>query len=175
MIECVRKAQQGDREAFIELIENKKAQMYKTALLQLKSSADALDAVQETILIAFERIYTLRKPELFNTWLIRILLNQCHDIQRERKKVIAIDEFYESNDRGTCCSEFDKVELKEMVQSLENIYRTVIDLRYNEDMKVDDIARVLDIPPGTVKSRINKALKLLKSQFEDVKKEGTNI
>lgn len=174
MIECVRKAQQGDREAFIEIIENKKTQMYKTALMQLNSSSDALDAIQETILIAFERIYTLRKPELFNTWLIRILLNQCHDIQRERKKVITVEEFYE-NSKSTCCSEFDKLELKEMVQSLEDIYKTVIDLRYNEDMKIEDIARVLDIPSGTVKSRINKALKLLRSQFEDVEKEGTSI
>jgi RNA polymerase sigma-70 factor, ECF subfamily len=175
VVEYVKKAQRGDRDAFIKLIESKKSQMYKTALMQLNSSTDALDAVQESILIAFERIYTLKEPEHFNTWLIRILLNQCHDIQRERKKVIPIEEVYEGKDNENYCKDFEKIELKEMMKSLDGIYRTVLDLRYNEDMKVEDIARTLEIPAGTVKSRINKALKLLRRQFEDVMKGGEKL
>jgi RNA polymerase sigma-70 factor, ECF subfamily len=173
VVEYVKRAQKGDRNAFIKLIENKKAQLYKTALMQLNNNADALDAVQDTILTAFERVYTLKEAEHFNTWLVRILLNKCHDIQRARKRVVAIEEFCETTDSSKYCNEFESIEMREMLNSLDEVYRTVLDLRYNQDMKVEDIARVLDIPSGTVKSRINKALKLLKSQFDYVKKEGT--
>jgi RNA polymerase sigma-70 factor, ECF subfamily len=173
VVDYVKKAQKGDRDAFVKLIENKKAQLYKTALIHLGNNSDALDAVQDTILTAFERIYTLKDVEHFNTWLVRILLNKCHDIQRSRKKVVALEDFYKADSNSEYYDEFKTIEVKEMLKSLDEIYRTVLDLRYNQDMKVEDIARVLDIPSGTVKSRINKALKLLRSQFDVAEKEGS--
>ena len=65
--------------------------LYRMCYMQLRTSADREDAVQEAIFKAWEKRGTLRKEEFFNSWLIRILLNVCHDIQKRQKRVTPVE------------------------------------------------------------------------------------
>ena len=88
MKSLVRQAQRGDDQAFVELIEENKQTMYKVAVGILRNDSDAADAIQESILTCYERMTELKKPQYFKTWLLRILINNCNQMIRERKKVI---------------------------------------------------------------------------------------
>jgi RNA polymerase sigma-70 factor (ECF subfamily) len=175
LVEFVEKAKQGSENAFMILIENMKAQMYKTALLRLHNEQDALDAVQEAVIKAFSGIKGLRENRFFKTWLIRILLNECNNITRYKRKVVPIDTAPCQSGQGVEPDLAGAMDIHNLLSNLDEIYRVVIDLRYNHDLKFDDIARVLDIPTGTVKSRINRAHSLLREQLskEYCEKGGT--
>ena len=92
MSQLVRKAQRGDKEAFITLMEEQKQTMYKVAVGILKNDADAADAMQDTVLSCYENLQSLREPKYFQTWMTRILINHCNRILAERKKVVPMEE-----------------------------------------------------------------------------------
>lgn len=166
MQQLVDMAKNGDKEAFVKLIEIKKEKIYKTAYMQTGNEQDALDVMQETFLKAYERIYTLREPSYFYTWLIRILLNECHNLYRKRKKVILLENQKISQGIKEGVEDIYPIETEDLLKNLTEIYRVVVDLRYNQDLSITQIAEILDIPEGTVKSRLHKALKLLKENYE---------
>ena len=95
MKSLVRQAQRGDAQAFVELIEENKQTMYNVAVGILRNDSDAADAIQESILTCYERMTELKKPQYFKTWLLRILINNCNQMLRERKKVIGIEHIME--------------------------------------------------------------------------------
>ena len=82
MTDLVKRAKKGDKEAFILLMDHHRQMLYNTALLVLHREDDALDAIQDTILACWENLPSLQKDRYFKTWLVRILLNKCADIQR---------------------------------------------------------------------------------------------
>ena len=82
MEKLVKKAKKGDAEAFIALMEQNRQIMIRIAFAYLGNEEDVADAMQETILSAFEKLDTLRRAEYFRTWLIRILINQCIAMRR---------------------------------------------------------------------------------------------
>lgn len=86
MEEDVRKAQQGDRDAFTRLIKNMEGNLYRIASSILKSDQEKLDAAQEAIIKAYVSLPTLNHPRFFKTWMIRILIRECMRIARSRKK-----------------------------------------------------------------------------------------
>ena len=75
MKSLVKRAQRGDDQAFVELIEENKQAMYKVAIGILKNDSDAADAIQESILTCYEKLKELKKAQYFKTWLLRILIN----------------------------------------------------------------------------------------------------
>ena len=127
-----------DKEFFIQKINENRLKMYKTAIAILKDEDDANDAIQEALYSAYKNYYSLREKSYFTTWIIKILINKCCNIINKNKKII------------------DK-ELKEIVV-----------LYYYDDFSVADIANVLEIPQGTVKSRLSRAREQIK---EIIKKE----
>ena len=78
MIQLVKRSISGDADAFLELMEKNSLAMYKVARGILDNDEDAADAMQDTILTCFEKIHTLKNPEYFKTWMIRILINECN-------------------------------------------------------------------------------------------------
>ena len=92
MKNLVKRAQAGNKEAFILLMEEHKQALYKIAVSMLKNDADAADAMQDTVLSSFENLQGLRQPEFFKTWLTRILINHCNRILKERGKMVPIYE-----------------------------------------------------------------------------------
>lgn len=154
----------GDEAAFYTLIMGQKRRLYGIAYSYLHNEADALEAVQETVCRAWTKCGSLRNPEIFVTWLIRILINCCIDEQKRRTRVIPYEEI-DSSSPGEMVSD-NKVDLERALSRMKPKYRHVLILRYYEDMSVGDIAKVLDCPEGTVKTRLRQGLKLLKQKIE---------
>lgn len=88
MEELIKRSLQGDQDAYIELIESIQVEMYKIATSQLNNIDDVNDAIQETIMHSYDKLHTLKNFNYFKTWIIRILINECNIIHRNRKKTI---------------------------------------------------------------------------------------
>ena len=84
MNELVRKAKNGDKDAFVLLMEKNKLSMYKVALGILKNDSDAADAIQDTVLSCYENLKNLSNAKLFKTWMIKILINHCRKLYNQR-------------------------------------------------------------------------------------------
>lgn len=159
--ELVEKARRGNKKAFELLAEKVRDQLFKTALLQLRNEDDALDAVQEALTKAYINIGTLRQSKYFKTWIVRILLNECHNIRNYNNKVVTMENEYTSSED---MNESD-VHLNCILDGLDEKIRVVVDLRYNHRFKLYEIGEILDIPEGTVKSRLNRAYSLLRKEY----------
>jgi len=150
----VRLAKKGNKEAFGRLIEKHKSSMYRIALSLMSNKQDIEDALQSTIVKAYEGIIYLRRDEYFKTWLIRILINECKAILKNCKKVVPVEAV--NCGLGTM-EDYTRFELTSAVNSLEKDLRVVTTLFYFEDLSQKDIAKLLDIPEGTVSSRLSRA------------------
>jgi RNA polymerase sigma-70 factor (ECF subfamily) len=150
----VRRAQRGNHEAFVQLIQEYESSMYRVAKAFLKSDIDCADVMQETILKVYKGIRALKEPEYLKTWLIRILINECQRLLKQKAQVIPMADFIEKAYRPDTQQD---LEIQEAVQSLEEDLRITVTLFCIEDISLVDIALLLEIPEGTVKSRLYRA------------------
>lgn len=161
----ISRAKSGDKAAFSILIDQHRITLYRVAKGILKSDFDVADALQETIISAYNNIGKLKKEEYFKTWIIRILINECKKILKNSKKVVSIEEVNEQSVVDTYPSDRDTARF---INMLEPELKYVIVLYYYEDLSVKEIADILKIPQGTVKSRLQRARgKLLKLMSEN--------
>lgn len=151
MDNLIKRAQRKDADAFTELMQSQMQNMYKTARAMLRDDEDAADAISETILICWEKMEQLRKPEFFKTWMTRILINECHNILRQRKRVYPVDEIEEVPEADGA---YENVEWLETMRGLEEKYRMVLILYYVNGLKTTEIGSVLHIPVSTVRTRL---------------------
>ena len=167
--QLVEAARRGDARAYAALAKKHQRALYCTAYSILRSSWDASDAVQEALLQGWARADTLRDSARFKPWLARILVNACYDSLTARGRMVPVGEAPLEDATRAEAHEFlgteAQLDLFRVVRELHDDQRVVIALRYFTDLKVDDIAAVLDVPPGTVKSRINRALAHLARQL----------
>ncbi|MBA4495314.1 sigma-70 family RNA polymerase sigma factor [Paenactinomyces guangxiensis] len=163
----VKLAQKGNRDAFVHFIRYYQGSLYRVAKAILNLDEDCADAIQDTVLSAYQSIHKLRQPAYAKTWLIRILINQCYQILRKRKKIISIQEI---RDIPAVSRESELIELKEEIEQLEEPLRMVIILHYFEDLPVKEIAGVLGIPEGTVKSRLHRARQALGDRWNSAER-----
>ena len=154
MEELIRRARAGDGAAFVELMEGQKGTMYKVARSYLHNDADAADAMSEAVLACFEKLDTLRQPQYFRTWLVRILIRKCQDILRERKRSVPLEELAPA---GRDEPGHARVEFLDLLDSLDEKYRTVLLLYYGEGFTVKEIAQAMDWKEETVKTRLKRA------------------
>lgn len=155
----VAKFKKGQQEAFVQLIGENKLNMYRVAKGILASKEDIEDAIQSTIIKAYESIHSLKKEEFFRTWLIRILINECNEILRKQKKVIFLED--NMKDDGYM-DHYKDLDLTDAISQLNEELRVTTLLFYFEDMSLKGIAKVLEIPEGTVRSRLTRARQQLK-------------
>lgn len=158
------KAKNGDNEAFLELINENKLNIYRVARGILRNEHDIEDAIQNTIIKAYEKINTLKKNEFFRTWLVRILINECNEIIRKNKRIVSINE---SNHEEKYNDYYENIDLTNAINSLSEELRVTTVLFYFEDMSIKDIALILNIPNGTVRSRLSRARKILREIIGD--------
>lgn len=138
-----------------------KARLYRTAYLYLGSEAIALDAVDEAVYKALRALPRLRQEEYFETWMTRILINECKQELRRRKRELSMDALPE-----TAAEDFDALPLKEAIRRLPTELKDVILLRYFTGLSQAETARTLGIPQGTAATRQRRALALLKLELE---------
>lgn len=145
---------------FAEKVTAAEATLYHISKSILKNDCDCADAVQETIITAYSKLHSLRDDRFFKTWLCRILINECYRICRINKRVVPLEDYMEAeypavqqNDLG----------LFDAIMELKTDLRLVIVLHYIEGFQTMEIAKILKIPEGTVKSRLSRARTALKS------------
>ncbi|MCM1494854.1 MAG: sigma-70 family RNA polymerase sigma factor [Bacteroides sp.] len=162
------KAARGNAKAYGQLIEYYKEYLYRTAWLSMKDEEQALDVVGECILRGFRFIHTLKNPGYFKTWITRILLNAIQDYYGKNPKLESTEELYIAAPEASISSE-EKMDLYQAIDRLPEKYKTVIVLKYFDEMKVSEIAYVMDIPEGSVKAYLSRARgelrKLLKEEY----------
>ena len=151
---------------FIRRVRACERRLYHVARTMLHREADCEDAVQEALKKAWEKRKRLKNDEALRTWLIRILLNECHNIQRRGKRMIPAEEIMlpqpPPDADGT---------MHDLVLSLPEKYRTPAVLIFMEGMTAAQAARALGIPQGTVHSRLHRARQILKEKWEEAQKE----
>jgi RNA polymerase sigma factor (sigma-70 family) len=150
----VTSAQKGDKEAFVRLIKAAEQSMYRVARAILQSDDACADAIQESILKAYRSLGSLNQPSYYRTWLIRILINECSRMLKLNRRVIFLDT---GANQPTTTATYDPIEIQEAIHSLEDEFRVVITLFYFEELSVKEIADALEVPEGTVKSRLSRA------------------
>lgn len=153
------------REAFTDAVLQHSKAMFLCARSVLDSDADAEDAVGEAVLLAWSGYGKLRRPNAVKPWLLKITLNCARQARRREGKILYTDDLT-AYDRGQNDQPPDG-SLWQAVCALPPEQRTAVTLFYYEDMGVKDIARVLRLPEGTVKSRLNRARKRLRELLEE--------
>lgn len=155
LMQLIQLAKTGDTGAFAGLIEANKAQLYRVAKGIVFQDCDIEDVIQETILKAWRGMSSLKNDKFFKTWLIRILINECHTILRQRNRTVELaqnlaEQFSEA-------STAQRIDVWNALEKLDRDMCTVLILYYFEDISSKDIARILEVPEGTVKSRLSRA------------------
>ncbi len=147
----VKRAKRREPAAFTELMQFCLNDMYRVALAILANDEDAADAIQDTILVCWEKLDTLRQIRYFKTWMTRILINKCYKIRKSTENIGGLEEYEEP-------AVYDKynLELKEALSILDEKYRIVMTLFYSEGYHIDEIAKILKIPKSTVQTRLKR-------------------
>ena len=149
------------------LIIDSERYMYVTARSILPEDEDCADAIQETIVKAFSKINSLKQDAYAKTWLIRILINECYNVLRQKSRQIPMD--LESEMAAKAAAEpQDYSDLYRAVSQLQEDLRMPVVLYYGEDFSVREIAQVLEISEGAVQKRLARARQKLKRLLEDV-------
>ena len=156
-------------ELFIDLIDIYKENLYKIAFSYLKNEQSSLDAVSETIYKAYKNIDKLKKREFFNTWIIKILINSCKSVLKNNK-VIYIDDYDKTKKDNFDILDTDfklsvNLDLYNAIDNLNDKFKSIIILKYLEDMTIIQISEVLNLPEGTVKVYLRRALGVLKIEL----------
>ena len=180
----VLKAKRGDTGAFDLLIERHYKRIYKLAFQMLGNSEDAADATQETFVKAFEQLRHFRGASSFSTWLHRIAVNTCKDMMR-RNRSIPFSQLQPENEH----TDFDpatlvepnpdeilaKRERAEMVwkalQQLSDEARQILVLCDMQGFSYAEVASILNLPEGTVKSRLHRARNAFKEVWKSLTRE----
>ncbi len=196
----VKKSQDGSVQAFEQLIKSVERSLFLTARALLCSDYDADDVFQNTVLAVYRKIGSLREPRYFKTWATRILINECKNVIRVRNQVVTIEDnklHYlqqgvnkrgspgrgaQSSPVGRGSVDLDtdleqvpvKMELYEALKKMTFEQRQVIVLKYYLDMTIKDIADILDLPEGTIKSRIYYGLRSLRGQLKKGREVSRN-
>jgi len=168
----VKKAQKGNDKAYLMLFQQYEADIYRMAYVYVKNKDDALDLVQEVAYQSFKTISTLKKPEYFKTWLMKITINCALNLINKNKKVIPLNSSFEvftgSEDEDIALT----LSLHMLIDTLKEDEKSVILLKYYDDRTLKEISEILDIPLGTAKSVLYRALDKLRQNLKEVGSYG---
>ena len=161
IIKLIKKAKSRDPDAFTELMQFYLKDMYRDAIAILMNDEDAADAIQETLLICWEKLGTLKENKYFKTWMIRILINNCYSIRNKKKTFADLENVAElfRNDEYN-------LEIKEMLLMLDEKYRVLVMMFYIQGYKISEISQILEIPQSTIQTRLARAREKLRDLYE---------
>ncbi|WP_294483543.1 sigma-70 family RNA polymerase sigma factor [uncultured Ruminococcus sp.] len=186
LIDIVEQAKAGNKNAFKALYEEYYDRLYFFVLKNVDSKEAAEDITQDTFLKSMEKIDSLEKPENYVSWLHSIAYNKCTDMFRSRKSDVYFDtdEEFEAAMESHSLNEPIMVpedyatdkdrarQLKAMIDSLKPDMKSALILYYYNDMNLADVAKTMGIPENTVKQKLFRARKKLKSKIEEMAGKG---
>ncbi|MTI49956.1 MAG: sigma-70 family RNA polymerase sigma factor [Firmicutes bacterium] len=163
--QLIKRAKKGNKEALVKLIMAQEKEYYKLAYVYMKNKDDALDALEDMILVLYENIGKLRNEDKFYSWSKTILVNRCKKILKDRSKVVLIDGLSSESYEGNLYRKEDQILLDKHMSKLSEKHQEVLKLRYFLDLEYNTISEMLKVPLGTVKSRISIGLNKLKESL----------
>lgn len=169
-LKLVHAAQAGDKEAFSELTRRHASYSYRVAYSILQNQSEAEDMTQDAFLTCYRKLAGFRMESSFRTWISRIVVNLCYDYLRKKRREGAL--LGKMSDRDTArvkdwMDDIDQsMEIKNALKLLSAPHRTVLVLYYELDLSVKSVAKILNIPIGTVKSRLAGARATLREILE---------
>jgi RNA polymerase sigma-70 factor, ECF subfamily len=178
--ERIKQVKKGDQNAFAEIVELYKDKVYQLCFRMLGNPHEAEDIAQEAFIRAYINIHSYDSSKKFSTWLYRIATNLSIDRIRKKKPDYYLDAEVAGGEGLTLYSqvaadvalpedEVQYVELQEIIQEeilkLPDKYRSVIVLKYIEELSLKEISEILDLPINTVKTRIHRGREALRKQL----------
>jgi RNA polymerase sigma-70 factor (ECF subfamily) len=170
--ELVERARSGDLEAFSDLARDSLTRLYAVATLILRDPHRAEDAVQESLLHAWQHIEALREPDAFEAWLRRITVRTCYKAAKKERRRVSVEVRQAFDPMNT-----DDYDPSKWVGAREQLYdaigrlpvdqRAVMVVHYYLDLPLAQSAEILDIPVGTAKSRLHHGLTSLRRTVRD--------
>ena len=163
MENLIKRAKNKDPDAFTQLMQSQMQNIYRTARAILLNDEDAADAIQETILVCWEKLKDLKEDKYFRPWMTRILINKCYEMIRENTRITYMDELPET----AVEEEVSNLEWKEALAALDEKYRLVLVLFYAEGFHTKEIAKMLKIPNSTVRTRLSRGREQLAQYYRE--------
>ena len=165
----VKKAQQGDDQAFLNIFQHFQEDLYRMAFVYMKNQEDALDVVQEVAYQSFKNIHSLKNPQYLKTWLIKITINCAINTINKKKKVILLDKSHEEFIDAVVDGDLPlTLTLQDVIELLQEDEKSVVLLRFYHTYTFKEIAQALEIPLGTAKSILYRALQKLRHNLKEV-------
>lgn len=173
MEELIRKIQNGDEDAFKQLVQSIENDLYRIAKTRLRNDDDIMDAIQNTMIYTYKNSKKIKNLEFFKTWMIRILINECNKIYNSNKKN---DEIFNRIVKNSSFHSYDnpiqnindKINFENLIDKLNYDERIIITLHYNSQFSCSQIAKILNISVNTAKSRLTRGTNKLKKLYEEV-------
>ncbi|WP_285842548.1 RNA polymerase sigma factor [Ureibacillus chungkukjangi] len=153
-----------------EYVMENKENFYRLAYSYVQNQEDALDIVQDSIQKAILS-KTLKDDKAIKSWFYKIIVNTSLDFLRKRKKLTVVDDTTLQLHSQGVSEYYEDIDLHRAINELSPDYRSVIVLRYFEDLKIEEVAEILELNISTIKTRIYKGLKLLRVQMEGLNLE----
>ena len=174
----IARARRGDADAFEQLVIAYRDQVFRLALRMCGNEADADEAAQEAFLSAWKALPNFRGDSRFSTWLYQLTSHAAIDLLRREKRQIAAEDITEVSVSDPGPSPQQQAERSETRQAVRDAmgqlspeYRQIVVLRFLQELSYEEIGAVLKLPPGTVKSRLNRA----KAQLKDILSKNGNL
>ncbi|MBQ8234157.1 MAG: sigma-70 family RNA polymerase sigma factor [Bacilli bacterium] len=159
-----------DKESLEKLIKGIEKRLYVIAMARLMNEADAKDAIQETLIKVYSKINQLRSMENVISWATKILINECNNILKKRKKVeISYDDL--EMEKYLKDDEYIDIENNynffELIEHLSIEERTILSMYYSEDYTTKEISKILRVNENTIRTKIKRAKLKIKKKFEE--------
>jgi RNA polymerase sigma-70 factor, ECF subfamily len=179
----IKQVLKGNQNAFEEIVEIYKDKVFRLCYRMLGNTHESEDAAQETFIRAYVNLNSFNLKLKFSTWLYRIATNLCIDRLRKKKPDYYLDAEIAGTEGLTMYSqlpadtvlpekEIESMEIQEQIQKeiskLPEKYRAVIVLKYIEELSLNEISEILEMPLGTVKTRIHRGREALRNQLRYV-------
>ncbi|WP_046216177.1 RNA polymerase sigma factor SigW [Paenibacillus wulumuqiensis] len=177
----VKLALKGDQRAFAEIVDLYKDKIFHLGYRMLSNRHEAEDVVQETFLRVYKSLDRYDPKQKFSTWIYRIATNLCIDRLRKRKPSFSLDAELNDQDNTdgyalipgderTPESEYLLTETQQLIHqaidSLPDKYKTVMILRYLQELSLQEISDVMDMPVTTIKTRVHRGREFLRKKLE---------
>ncbi len=164
----VEQAQRGDREAFTNLAFELSDRLFAVAHRILRDFDSAGDALQVTLLRMWQDLPSLRDPGLIEAWAYRVLVRVCHDQLRKRRRQPALLHIVPTDrtEPDASGAVADREQLERAFRTLSAEQRAAVVLQYYRGLTIEEIAAILRVPVGTVRSRLHYAKRALRSAIE---------
>jgi len=154
-------------QALTTFLLNEQQKFYRLAYSYCHNPETSMDLVQSAACKALEKYTTIQNPDYMKTWFYRILINECLDYLRRSKRETVEETLPEEQSHDPLSQQADHLDLYQAIMQLPPELKTIVLLRYFEDMTLKEIAHVTNINENTVKSRLYASLKKLRLSLKE--------